>query len=172
MANIRKMENVRRLADVVGFELDLGDEHSRFAFYKSIADEPRWRLALLSCLLVETNTDVSTSVVLALLEKVAPWERDVVVHVAPASDQDRVTGRASDLALLELLLGRSVADEGLGSGGDVILTSLIDGSDWLQRRVADEAVAMPVLTLLAERGRTKKVRARAVERSRPTTADG
>jgi hypothetical protein len=167
MGDISRMENVRRLADVVGFELDLDDEHSRFAFYKSITDEPRWRLSLLSCLLVETNTDVSTAVVLALLEKVGPWERDVVVHVAPASDQDRVTGRASDLALLELLLGWPMDNEGLGWGGDTALASLIDGSDWLQRRVADEAVATPILRLLAERGRTKKVRARAFERSRP-----
>lgn len=59
-------------------------------------------------------------------------------------------------------MGRGTED--VGPGTDEVLASLIAGSDWLQRRVADEADPLPPLMRFAEFGRTKKVRARAGER--------
>ena len=173
MEAINKFETVRRLAEAVGVEVDFEDDHARYGFFKSILEESDWRLSLLSCLLVEPNTDMATSVALDLLERVAPLERDVVVLVAPAVERDRVSTRVKDLGLLEVIRSWSTGGvEDLGPAAGEVLASLMDASDWLQRRVAEESCALPPLLALAEHGRTKKVRARAQINARSISGSG
>jgi hypothetical protein len=44
--------------------------------------------------------------------------------------------------------------------------SLAEGSDWLQRKAVERARSRAVLEAVAERGRTKRIRASAAERLR------
>jgi hypothetical protein len=158
-------EALAELMSDVGRRVDVNDEHARFDLYRSLLEDPHWRPGLLLCLALEPDPALATSVLASLLELVAAEERPSIVSAAPASGEEFLGGRAHDLELLELLQDEPSAGE-QPSVADETLASLIDGSDWLQRRVAEAAVAPPVLSALADRGRTRKVRARAAARLR------
>lgn len=148
----------------VGRKVDDNDEHARGDLYRSLLDDPHWRPGMLLCLALEPDPALATSTLALLLVVVPPEERHTVVSSAPASGVEFLARRARDLELLDLLQSEVSAERQSVVGEALAL--LLNGSDWLQRRVADASVAPSVLSALAEGGRTRKVRARAAERLR------
>lgn len=148
-----------RLMTDVGRRVDAADEHARLDLYRSLLSDEHWRPGVLACLALEPDAALATSVLAALLEVMMPAERELALSAAPASGAEFLATRADELAVLELVTADTIDDP-------TALERLVSGSDWLQRRASEQAQAAAVLSELATRGRTKKVRARAAERAR------
>ena len=133
---------------------------------------------------------------LAALEATAPEDEvrliDVVLREPDATMRDAALGatvdrRASTLALEEFAswfeerspqlrtstFARQRGDEWIlygriAAGLDVAPKDYLNSSDWLQRKLSAETTSEQVLEVLAEHGRTKRIRGRARERLLPT----
>ncbi|NRQ38597.1 DUF3027 domain-containing protein [Nonomuraea sp. NN258] len=115
--------------------LDDLDERGLTLLRDALADEPDRELAL--------------AVVLRALESVGASERRPWIELTPPGpDRERAESRAVDLDAL--------------AGGPSGVPG--DWSDWLQRRLAATTADLATLDLLAQAGRTRRVRRMAAER--------
>lgn len=151
---------IEHLARETGVHVgDISDEHERWRIYGKALDCPRVLAPLLSAIRHEPVASVASAVGVALLERVAPHARASVIAAIPGCHgRDYASARSADLAILESLLAGAY---------DPARHQVDQWSDWLQRRVADEADDGRVLAELAQGGRTKRVRRVAAERLRP-----
>lgn len=145
------------LAELLGLPPgDLADEHSRWKLYCAAAHDPEdFVLKLLEeTLAKEPDEHLVVGAVFSLVES-----RD---YVPPGGILDRLDMRsrgAIENRISDMLEYRGLAEFGPQRPVD-------QWSDWLQRRVAEASDIIPVLTSLAESGRTRKVRALAGARVR------
>jgi hypothetical protein len=145
------------------FERAARDEHVRHAIYlDALHNAPS-----------EVERDVIAGVLydpdLAMRESVlASHFDDVALRMGSVEEFEEWADRIGDLfadspflwsRLHEWKLLRRV-EAGMG----ISERELMDSSDWLQRRLSDTSVRPAVLRLLAEHGRTKRVRATAQRR--------
>lgn len=141
------------------------DEHVRYAAYVRVlgTTEPPADHDVIVRVLRDPDQAMAHAVVVRHIDRMATTLRSLAVFSAWSSgtltlldDQDFATQRIG-----EWLVYRSVVD---GSSSDP--ARALAGSDWLQRKLAADAPTGTVLSALAERGRTKRVRHVARTRAR------
>jgi hypothetical protein len=148
-----------RDVDVAG---DLADEHVRWAIYQAALRHEAYD-ALRDVLAHEPDHVMGSGAVVAALEQVPRADRSGWVAVARGwTTADFVSRRADELRIAEdVRQDGPVADR--DSSDDVGTAEIGSWSDWLQRRAANPSTRADVLGLLAEHGRTRRVRNRAAE---------
>ncbi|MEU7743216.1 hypothetical protein [Nonomuraea sp. NPDC049158] len=135
---------------------DLTDEHERWALYRVAIEDGIGVTELFELLSLEPDSALASSVVVHMVERSAPEERRLWVARLPAEVQGYAQGRVAELETLDMLC----------SGGfphDQVADSLEGWSNWLQLRVTVFVEDTAVLRILAEQGRTKRVRRQATE---------
>ena len=136
---------------------DASDEHERFRLYEAALTEGDLVDEVIRAVAEEPDAALQETVFAKLLEAVPGGERQRVLSASSGSPfLDR---RASELDLLETLQ----AKPGLTATEEEAVT---EGSDWLQRNLAERALHAPTLEFLSRSGRTKRIRAAAAHRYR------
>lgn len=134
---------------------DLGDEHVRWAVYRWAFDHDETWEDLLEATRVDPDTTLAAGVVLEMLTRVPTSAAGSWIAACPGEARALAAGRARDVEILRRCQRES------GARGSAPAS---EWSDWLQRRVASTSPDPRVLALLAEEGRTRKVRVAARER--------
>lgn len=149
-------------AGTEGFE---PDEHVRFARYRrAFADvAPEDAAALAARVLTDPERSMASCAVCEYLNRRASelltdpgfpdWHRELAGVVA---DDPFAVRRLRDWSLLRAIALDEPWEE----------EQLLAAENWLQERLAEESPARPVLSLLAERGRTRRIRNIAASRLR------
>ncbi|MFE0025024.1 hypothetical protein [Amycolatopsis sp. NPDC059021] len=150
--NERLLAALNDLAGLAGVPATaLGDGHARWTIYHACLDLPGAAGALRECAALEPDHAVASALVVAMLERVPRAERAQWVALLAPAVREYADGRRSELEVLDDIrdgaLPAKVAREHLG-----------EWSDWLQRRIGGTAADPEILRLLAERGRTKRIR--------------
>ncbi|MEU9063186.1 hypothetical protein AB0D13_31045 [Streptomyces sp. NPDC048430] len=132
------------------------DGHARWELYRRAAEQPAAHALLLDAVRAETDGPLASAVVVLMLEKTPVAAHGSWTAALDPEVRDFAERRSGELAVLESL-DRSVPvhdAEGVGAW-----------SDWLQLRVAQSRAEsrLPLLDLLAEHGRTKRIRRTAAE---------
>lgn len=108
-------------------------------------------------LAVERDISLASSVVARALEHFPAFQRKRLIRMAPEETRDFLEQRASELAILAEAAKAST----------LLTEALIEQySNWLQMRLAEQAVARSDIELLAKSGRTRRIRGVASTRSR------
>lgn len=147
-----------------GEQADVLDEHARFKVYRVMVDDPRHHRLLIDCLTGEPDEALRTSALVLLAEAAPADMRAAISSAATATGRAFVDTRLSEIALLEHVVG--------GAFDDTVQSAVRHASNWLQRRVVEDSSNVPVLALLAEEGRTRKVRAAAARRRDELSTNG
>ncbi|MCX4983548.1 hypothetical protein [Streptomyces sp. NBC_00572] len=149
-------EALRGLEDRLGTTVtDVTDGHARWELYRAALASDAARPGLLAAVVAESDGALASGVVGDALERVPRADRNVWVEALSPSVRAFSERRARELGVLEDL--RSGAAPAPDAG------SVADWSDWLQLRIAAEVSDGAVLRLLAESGRTKRIRRTATE---------
>lgn len=149
---------------------DAPSEHARYHQYLrdlahvSDCDE----LDLVGAVLQDPDQSMAVSAVLRHLdhragsldgEEFAAWSARMAASV---NGQDRLLRRIGDWTLFIAI----------NAGQPIDAASLADATDWLQRKAAETATAPATLALLAEEGRTRRIRDIASVRARRMAQPG
>lgn len=145
---------VRSRRDIASMERD---EHERYQLYVealsvvSPADERR----LIETVLKDPDRAMKTAAVVNHIDRkasslptaagLAEWASAIL---EPVAGYDFVVRRIEEWILFKRISENNVEE----------LPALREATDWLQRKVADESTSQPALELLADAGRTKRVR--------------
>ncbi|CAM5400659.1 hypothetical protein [Streptomyces narbonensis] len=143
---------VRRLEGLVGTAVsDVTDSHARWELYRAALASDDARPGLLSAVVAEPDDALASAVVGEALQLVPRADRETWVQALAPSVRAFSERRARELGTLEdLRSGAEVPTPG---------PELVGGwSDWLQLRIVAEAPNASVLRILAESGRTKRIR--------------
>ncbi|WP_433513241.1 hypothetical protein ACQP2T_58065 [Nonomuraea sp. CA-143628] len=135
---------------------ELTDEHERWALYRVAIDDGIGVTELFDLISLEPDSALASSVVVHMVERSAPEERRLWVARLPAEVQGSAQVRVAELETVDMLC----------SGGfphDQVADSLAGWSTWLQLRIIAFVQDTHVLRILAEQGRTKRVRRQATE---------
>ncbi|MEU9358289.1 hypothetical protein AB0D35_09285 [Streptomyces sp. NPDC048301] len=132
------------------------DGHARWELYREAAGSPSSHALLLDAVRAETDGALASAVVVLVLETAPADERALWVEALPPEVRDFAERRAEELAVLDR------CEEGQESGG-YSAQDLDSWSDWLQLRAARPGRPRRLLDLLAEHGRTKRIRRTAAE---------
>ncbi|MET7366723.1 hypothetical protein ABZS61_12970 [Streptomyces sp. NPDC005566] len=132
------------------------DGHARWELYCRAAGQPEAAELLLAAVRAETDLPLSSSVVVMMLEKVPAEGRRRWVDALRPENRGFAERRSDELAVLDSL----DREDRSFDAGDVEAWS-----DWLQLRAAQGETGGDghVLDLLAEHGRTKRIRRHAAE---------
>ncbi len=135
---------------------DLDDGHARWDLYRVALDSVGALPLLLGAISAEPDSSVASGVVGEVLERVPAADRQEWVHALVPSVRGFSERRSRELGVLESIRG--------GDLSAARVADLIDDwTDWLQLRVIGAVRDPDVLRLLAERGRTKRIRHTARE---------
>lgn len=151
------------MAHRVGVDLAAPEsEHARWSVYlKAMGSSELWGL-LLKAIGSEPDVAVASSVVLRMLERVSPNERNLWVDRLPqGKNRDFASRRASEIQIFEELSSGSNISQGAARSSFSPAWSA-----WLQLRLAAASSDTALLRLLSEHGATKRVRAAARDRLR------
>ena len=129
------------------------EEHVRYQRYRSMATDPQQWDELRGLLRDEREHAMTSSVIGEVLEIVPADDRDAWVAIQPT---DWTVRRAAELAILDR------CDDSPAS--ESMVSKVLAGTDWLQRRAASRSTSRTLLGQLSEHGRTRKVRIAAVQR--------
>ncbi|WP_406062270.1 hypothetical protein OG462_29740 [Streptomyces sp. NBC_01077] len=150
-------EALRGLEDRLGRTVtDVNDGHARWELYRAALASDAARPGLLAAVVAESDGALASGVVGEALERVPRADRNIWVEALSPAVRAFSERRARELGLLEDLRAGAAApapDSG----------SVAGWSDWLQLRIAAEVSDGAVLRLLAESGRTKRIRRAAAE---------
>lgn len=147
-----------QVARAVGLAADdLSDEHARWRVYERALDALPDRGLLKRAVAVESDKVLAEAVVLRMVEQVADDEQDRWIELLPSDRRSYSRQRAHEVRVLRHARSQQLTTEQLA-------TDLVNWSDWLQRRVVSELADRAAVELMAERGRTKRVRNAARER--------
>lgn len=149
-----RLQDLARVHDVEPG--DLRDEHERWALYDLTMRREAGLSRLFDLLPMEPEAAVVSSVVVQMLERATPDERSAWLERVPESSRDYALKRKADLEIVDALCQGSLRSE-------EVARSVDDWSDWLQRRITVHVEDVAVLEIMAERGRTKRVRRQAAE---------
>ena len=149
-------DQLKSLASLAGVrDAEFGDEHVRWEVYQKVVDLAEARDQLRAALRLEPVLSLAAAVVVLAFEHVPVGERAGWVGALKEEVRAFPERRMAELEILEACRAGELAPASV---------DLDEWSDWLQRRVAQTATDLAVLELLAERGRTKAIRAAATER--------
>lgn len=127
------------------------DEHDRWRLYQSAAEVPSARLQLMSAIAAEPVPTVASAAVVMLLDQTERQQRGHLIGLLDPAVREFPEKRARELNVLE---SRCEAGDAVSIHPNEIET----WSDWLQFKVADSCRDPHVLGLLAEHGRTRRIR--------------
>lgn len=145
---------IQRLADATGEDVpDFRDGHARWRLYQLTAERMDASELLKKAAEIESDLSIASAIVVMMLERVDPSERQQWVEVLDPSVRSFAERRTRELEILESIDSAAV-------GSDL---SVDDWSDWLQRKVAQSTRDALVLSILADSGRTKRIRRLASE---------
>jgi hypothetical protein len=168
-------ELLRRLHSWVGltgnFDAVRSDEHLRLQLYRAAASRMDL-LRYIDIVLADPDPGMGSAVLVEVIDSIAAhaahsefieWSNTVLARV---HDRSFVVRRIAEWQLFNSLIGGHFSQEELSGA-----------TDWLQRKVVAESNNIDALTLLADRGRTKRVRSSAANRldrhpGRPATPLG
>ncbi|MGH8921446.1 MAG: hypothetical protein ACRD0H_24425, partial [Actinomycetes bacterium] len=164
-------------AGIIDVDLDaaVADEHLRSAVYQRV----------ISVLSASVSRDGDRAIVATILRD----PRSLTAKTAVVALVDEIAGKATDPAAFrhwadEVLPAADLRDAGVDhefvsrrirdwefalsmqDGRVPSPAELAEVTDWMQRRIAGTSSALPVLGLLAESGRTRKIRNIAASRDR------
>jgi hypothetical protein len=133
------------------------DEHARYQLYVEALSvvSPERERELIAAILRDPDLAMKTAAVvhhvdakaasLPTAEQVSAWAKTILDLVGDYAFAGR---RIEEWILFKKVLEDDVSE----------LPALRDATDWLQRKVVEESRSQPALELLAEAGRTKRVR--------------
>ncbi|MFB4422257.1 hypothetical protein C5F59_014335 [Streptomyces sp. QL37] len=132
------------------------DGHARWELYRRAAEQPAAHALLLDAVRAETDGPLASAVVVLMLEKTPVAAHGSWTAALDPEVRDFAERRSGELAVLESLDRNAPAYDADGVGA---------WSDWLQLRAARSRAEnhRPVLDLLAEHGRTNRIRRTAAE---------
>lgn len=142
------------------------DEHVRFAGYRKAFDEvaPADAAALVAHVLTDADAAMASGAVCEYLDRRAAelltgsgcsaWRLEMTVAVGR---NDFLARRLDEWSLLRAMTVSEPWD----------VERLLAASNWLQLRTAEESMAVAALEVLAERGRTRRIRNIATSRLSP-----
>ena len=131
-------------------------EHGRWELYQQAAVSPQARELLRRAIPLEPVPAMASAVVVMLLERSDRGRRRELVGLLDPAVREFPERRVREIEILESIEGSNGA---LGADVEAIET----WSDWLQLKVVGVTRDERVLSVLAERGRTKKIRRLARE---------
>ncbi|MFD1544523.1 hypothetical protein [Nonomuraea guangzhouensis] len=149
-----KLIELARLQD--GEAGDLTDEHERWELYRVAIEDGIGVAELFDLISLEPDSVLASSVVIQMVERSAPDERRSWVARLPAEGQGYADGRVVELETVDKLCSGEIPH-------DQVTDSLENWSNWLQLRITEFVEDTAVLRILAEQGRTKRVRRQAAE---------
>jgi hypothetical protein len=144
--------SLQELADLLGeSSVDLEDEHERWRLYQLASEAPEVRPCLLRAVGAEPVPALASAAVVMLLERTEHRLRGQLIEILDPTVREFPEKRAKELGILESV--RMAGDTAEVSAQE------IDGwTDWLQTRVVESSASRGMLALLADRGRTKRIR--------------
>ncbi|MFC6081594.1 hypothetical protein [Sphaerisporangium aureirubrum] len=152
--------HLRDLAEQVGSQVgDLNDEHERWRLYKLAMDTPAAVPSLFDCLALERDPAVQSAAVVMMIERIESDQRGRWVDLLPREHMEFARTRMRELAKLDELRSGNYSAER-------IAREVANWSNWLQFGAVKYASDETVLNVLAENGRTKRIRNMAVQKSR------
>ncbi|WLQ45578.1 hypothetical protein P8A22_07585 [Streptomyces laculatispora] len=131
------------------------DSHARWELYRRAAGTVDAGERLLAGVAAESDLPLASAVVVMMLERVPAGERGRWMDVLDPEVRDFSREREHELAVLDALT------PGEPHAGSPSAQEIAAWSDWLQLRVAGAARDRPLLELLADSGRTKRIRGEA-----------
>lgn len=149
-----------KLAQTLGHSvpLDLTLDSERWQIYDAALARRDLDERVLASLTSEPDEALRSAVVIRAIEYSHDEDRERwLAQLSDGKIRDFARRRLTETRLLNAL------DQAHGSSD---LNGLREGSDWLQRRAAELCRSTPVLELLAEHGRTRRVRRKAATRLR------
>lgn len=147
-----------QVARVVGLAADdLNDEHARWRVYKRAVDTLPDRDLLKRAVDLEPDKVLAEAVVVRMVEQLADDEQDEWIELLPSDRRSYSRQRACEVRVLRRAQSQQLT-------GEQVATDLVNWSNWLQRRLVSELADRAAVELMAERGRTKRVRNAARER--------
>lgn len=142
---------------------DISSGHARWEIYRRAIDTPQSWGTLIEAIGLEVDPAIATSVAVGLLERVpSGMQESIIAAVRPAKNREFVALRARETNILESL---STGRFDVAELGD----DLDSWSNWLQLHAAEDIADSGVLDMLAQRGRTKRIRNVASQRMRTMT---
>ena len=164
LSDIEKIATTTGLGDVVVEGL-AHDEHARYQFYLhalSVAPVASER-ELIATILRDPDRIMAEAAVVGHIDR-----RASVLHSAKSFAEwgAQIRDLVDPGGFIARRLNEWELFKRVMAGETDSVDSLTDASDWLQRKVSEEAVTPEVLAKLAEYGRTKRVRNIAKSRSR------
>lgn len=161
------IERILRIVNVGDADVDrlVHDEHVRYQMYVDALSlaSPSEERELISTVLRDPDSIMSEAAVVAhvdrrasILHSRSSFHAWTELLVESASRYSFIIRRINEWEIF-----KEIMDGGTGS-----VESLRDASDWLQRKLSQEATSRAALETLAEIGRTKRVRNMAESRAR------
>jgi hypothetical protein len=158
-------EVFQRLIASLGEELDasqlVSDEHVRHQFYKDVIDSLE-RAAdirdLVDALSRDPDTVMASAAATYLVDSVARRND----RISDFASWGQLAGRLlEEFEFPRKRFGEWLVYKRIQSGDADAIREALRGSDWLQKKLAAECAELPVLEMLAEEGRTKRIRSLA-----------
>jgi hypothetical protein len=144
-------------------ESALSDEHVRYAIYVNAlrGASPSVERDVISAVLTDPDSAMRESALVSYLD-------DRVPRMRSPHEIGQWVARVGDLFTQSAFLASRLQEwellKRVEAGEEVPDLELLDSSDWFQRKLSDAPAPASVLRLLAERGRTRRVRAAARRR--------
>lgn len=135
---------------------DLDDEHERWALYLVAIRQGLGIAQLFDLLPLEPDLAMSSSAVVNLVERSAPEERRAWLSRIPQEAREYPEGRVVELETVDAILSGDLP-------ASHVAANLDSWSNWLQIRITDYVEDPAVLEILAEHGRTERIRRQARE---------
>jgi hypothetical protein len=155
----RVLSILRSSADIAPLEKD---EHLRFALYNDALSSaaPEVARELLEAILADRDRAMAESSVAMYIDRMGETSTTDSFELWTASQQGIFDASPFlNRRIQEWRLRRAARD-----GTFVDASDLVGSSDWLQRAVSEEATSTELLEVLANQGRTKRIRATASRR--------
>lgn len=154
-------ESRDELAESLRFQGDVETDRGRWQLYRQALGSEVHHALLLAALRHEPDPQLALAVAYLAISALPAVSHREWISLLPESVRHKAQERSVEVTLLRrAVAGRLTRDE-------------IDPhrwTDWLQRRMAAEATDRTVVDQLADNGRTKRVRAAAIQRSRSFAA--
>lgn len=154
---------VRELAGMLGDSSpNWRDEHVRWEIYRQASLLSQTAELLLRAVEAEPEATMASAVVVMMLERVEPSERDKWLEALPPNVRRFAEARSVELGILDLMSSGDVPE-------DFGVDTVGGWTDWLQRKIVESTRNVDVLEILASHARTKKVRRLAHDALRGST---
>jgi hypothetical protein len=150
------LNDLVEVTDIV--DVDLTTDCGRWQLYEKAMATSAGRDLVYLAVGLEPDEPLASAAVVRAVETVADDQRPKWISRLPEGNRDYATRRAHELSLFEKLAA--------GEINDVEVAGEVDSwTDWLQSRIAQASDSCGILAIMERRGRTKRIRNQAKQRS-------